>query len=120
MRYGIPGFLLVFLFASLSVAQTSQPGLNDIQQHGRRLFQQRCAVCHTPPMVISKPYGPLLNVGNVLGREDSVRTTIQEGETGLMPGFKYGLEPSEIDAIIKYLKTVEKPSQPTTNWVSAH
>ncbi len=87
---------------------------------GRRLFQQRCAVCHTPPMVISQPYGPTLNMSVVMGREDSVRATIREGEIGLMPGFKYGLEPVEIDAIIKYLKTVEKPAHPTSNWMSEH
>ena len=94
--------------------------LNDAQRLGRRLFQQRCAVCHTPAMVISKPYGPLLNRTLVRGREESVRTLIQEGATGLMPGFKYGLQEQEINAIIEYLKTVEPPPQPVTNWTSEH
>jgi hypothetical protein len=28
-----------------------------------------------------------------------------------MPGFKYGLEPSEINAIVEYLKTVPRPAK---------
>jgi mono/diheme cytochrome c family protein len=71
-------------------------------------------------MVISKPYGPVLNQGTVGGREGSVRSTIREGETGLMPGFRYALEPAEIEAIIEYLKTVEKPAQPPAYWVAEH
>jgi mono/diheme cytochrome c family protein len=71
-------------------------------------------------MVISKPYGPALNKGMVEGREGSVRYTIKEGEIGLMPGFRYALEPAEIDAIIEYLKTVENPVLPAGYWVAEH
>jgi mono/diheme cytochrome c family protein len=122
MRYGIR-VLIALLFASSVVvcSQTSADhSLTETQKTGRRLFQQRCAVCHTPPMVISKQYGPALNADTILGREESIRSTIAEGEIGLMPGFKYTLEPSEINAIIKYLKTVEKPAKPAPNWISEH
>lgn len=71
-------------------------------------------------MVISKQYGPALNMDTILGREESIRSTIEEGEIGLMPGFKYALEPVEVNAIIKYLKTVEKPAKPAPNWISEH
>ncbi len=71
-------------------------------------------------MVISEQYGPSLNADTILGREDSIRAIIAEGENGLMPGFKYTLEPSEINALIKYLKTVEKPAKPAPNWTSEH
>ena len=88
------------------------------QQLGRRIFQQRCAVCHTQPMVISKQYGPFLSRDKVVGREGSVRSTIMDGETGLMPGFRYGMEPSQVEAIIEYLKTVEKPNPPVSSWIA--
>jgi mono/diheme cytochrome c family protein len=94
--------------------------LSEKQKLGQRIFQQRCSICHTQAMIISKPYGPLLNKEILDGRESSVRATISEGETGLMPGFKYGMQPFEIDAIIEYLKTVEKPARPITNWVAEH
>jgi mono/diheme cytochrome c family protein len=88
------------------------------QQLGRGIFQQRCAVCHTQPMVISKQYGPFLSRDKVVGREGAVRSTIMDGETGLMPGFRYGMEPSQVEAIIEYLKTVEKPNPPVSSWIA--
>jgi hypothetical protein len=45
---------------------------------------------------------------------------MMEGETGLMPGFRYGLDAGEINAIIEYLKTVDKPEHPVVNWVAQH
>jgi mono/diheme cytochrome c family protein len=93
-------------------ASAQQPGnsLNPAQALGRRIFQQRCAVCHTQPTITSKTYGPVLYKGLVEDNEDQVRETITNGSTGLMPGFRYGLRPSEIDAVIEYLKTVDKPA----------
>jgi mono/diheme cytochrome c family protein len=41
-----------------------------------------------------------------------IRDYIRNGSKR-MPGFKYGLEPSEIDAIVEYLKTVPKPAPKT-------
>lgn len=103
--------LVAALFSPLALsAQQPNDSLNATQKLGRRIFQQRCAVCHTKPTISSKMYGPVLYKGLVEGNEDQVRETITNGSTGLMPGFRYGLEPSEIDAIIEYLKTVDKPA----------
>lgn len=114
--------VLLCLLSLPGIAQRDEPRtpLSDTQILGRRLFQQRCAVCHTPVMVISRPYGPLLDRTRVQGREDTVRALIREGATGLMPGFKYGLEGREINAIIAFLKTVEPPSRPISNWTAEH
>lgn len=99
------------LFSPLAFsAQQPNDSLNATQKLGRRVFQQRCAVCHTKPTITSKMYGPVLYKGLVEGNEDQVRETITNGSTGLMPGFRYGLESSEIDAIVEYLKTVDKPA----------
>lgn len=113
--------MLIFAY-SVICARGQEPAFPNTfyekQQQGQRLFQQRCSICHTLPMVMSKPYGPLLNKEIVSGREGSVRSSIMEGEIGLMPGFKYGLQPAEINSIIEYLKTVKKPAQPIINWVA--
>jgi mono/diheme cytochrome c family protein len=109
------GFLL---FLSLPLgAQQSHPTttLTDTQKEGRRIFQQSCAVCHTPPTVIAKRYGPALYKEIVEDNEDTIRETIMEGREGLMPGFKYGLARPEIDSIIEYLKTVKRPSSRPKN-----
>jgi mono/diheme cytochrome c family protein len=106
-----------FLAAALPAhaQKTSSAALTDQQKDGRRIFQQRCAVCHTLPTVVSKRYGPALYKELVEDNEDSIRNFIMEGSEGLMPGFKYGLTRSEIDSIVEYLKTVNRPARPKTN-----
>jgi mono/diheme cytochrome c family protein len=42
----------------------------------------------------------------VEGREDAVRRQIAEGSPR-MPAFKYALQPSEVEAILQYLKRVD-------------
>src|ERR1700687_4088627 len=108
------GFCLVISYP-LRAQQTSGPGLTDTQKDGRRIFQQRCAVCHTLPTVVSKRYGPALYKEIVEDNEDNIRDAILEGREGLMPGFKYGLTRGEIDSIIEYLKTVNRPARPKNN-----
>jgi mono/diheme cytochrome c family protein len=109
---------LCFLLATslpVRAQQSSGAPLTDAQKDGRRIFQQRCAVCHTLPTVVSKRYGPALYKEIVEDNEDNIRDTILEGREGLMPGFKYGLTRAEIDSIIEYLKTVSRPARPKNN-----
>jgi mono/diheme cytochrome c family protein len=98
-------------------AQQPKPNstLTDTQKEGRRIFQQRCAVCHTPPTVVARRYGPALYKEIVEDNEDTIRDTILEGREALMPGFKYGLTRPAIDSIIEYLKTVKRPSSRPNN-----
>jgi len=103
--------LLLWMFpAALSARQSGAKAgeLNKTQLLGRRIFQQRCGVCHTQPTA-SPMYGIALYKDLVDGNEDMIRDYIQNGSKR-MPGFKYGLEPDEIDAIVEYLKTVPKPA----------
>ena len=110
-------FLLLALMICIppgSRAQQSPPErqpLTDQQKDGRRIFQQRCAVCHTPPTVTSRRYAPALYGDVVDGYEDGVRQMIMEGRQQLMPGFKYTLSRPEIDSIIEYLRIVPKPAR---------
>jgi mono/diheme cytochrome c family protein len=99
----------------LRAQQSSATPLTDTQKDGRRIFQQRCAVCHTLPTVVSKRYGPALYKELVEDNEDNIRDTILEGREGLMPGFQYGLTRAEIDSIIEYLKTVNRPARPKSS-----
>jgi mono/diheme cytochrome c family protein len=109
---------LIFLLFALTIvpiglSARQEPGagrtsLSDQQILGRRVFRQRCGVCHLPPVPGAKLYGPALYKQLIAGNEDSTREFIMNGSKGKMPGFKYGLEKVEVDAIIEYLKTVEK------------
>lgn len=83
-------------------------GLSDTQMLGQRLFLQRCGVCHLQPTYTTKPFGPVLYKDIVQGKEAPLRAFIANGSKR-MPGFKYELDPSQIAAIVEYLKTVPKP-----------
>ena len=114
MRYG--SNLLLFLLLLFPLTLPAQNGNStaasgqDAVTSGRRLFQQHCSVCHTQATLTNPMYGPSLYRDLVSGREDAVRDYIDKGSSK-MPGFRYGLKASDINAIIEYLKTVPKPAQ---------
>jgi mono/diheme cytochrome c family protein len=91
--------------------QQSDNNLTPAQTLGKRVFQQRCGVCHTRVNLVVPMYGIPLNKELVDGNEDMIKDYIRNGSKR-MPGFKYGLESSEIDAIVDYLKTVPKATAP--------
>lgn len=101
-------------FPSLARAQQAAApvALNDQQVLGRRIFQQRCAVCHTQPYPGARRYGPALHKVLVNGNEDMIHQFIMSGSKGKMPAFKYTLESKEIDAIVEFLKTLPPPAPP--------
>jgi len=77
---------------------------------GQRIFEQRCGICHAPARAGFVMYGTYLHKDLINGNEDAIKEMIRTG-TSKMPGFKYGLKPAEIDAIVEYLKTVPKPAK---------
>ena len=106
----VAAILLLSPCSGVSTARAqSDSNLTPTQELGRRVFQQRCAVCHTKVNLASPMYGISLNKELVEGNEKMIADYIRNGSKK-MPGFKYGLEPSEIDAIVAYLKTVPKPA----------
>jgi mono/diheme cytochrome c family protein len=108
--------LLLFLLSLFPLTLLAQNGSsasaspNDSVILGRRLFQQNCSVCHTQATLTNPMYGPSLYRDIVNGREDAMRDFIGKG-SNKMPGFRYGLKASEINAIVEYLRTVPKPVQ---------
>ena len=114
MKRGALIFLL-FAFPLAIPAQQDKSNspvtLGETQILGRRIFQQRCAICHTESTPGARRYGPVLSKELVDGNEETIREFITNGSKGKMPGFKYGLEPSEINAIVEYLKTVPRPAK---------
>ena len=112
IRWTIWIFLGIFpLTAHAQQANTDKP-LNDVQKLGQRVFQQRCGICHAPARPGFQMYGPALHKDLINGSEDAIKEMIRSG-SGKMPGFKLGLQSSEIDAIVEYLKTVPKPPKST-------
>jgi len=90
-------------------ALASQSSLSESEMNGRKLFVQRCALCHDPlgqPSYPNTP-GPWLNNETVqtLG-EVNVQNKIMVGSRR-MPGWQYALTQTQIQQIIAYLK-IEK------------
>ena len=89
-------------FVAIAGQQPSaQPASSDQQKEGRRLFQQKCAVCHLsilPRDGSGAPYAGRLGRSLVDGDEDNVRRVIADGAGARMPGWKYTLRADQIDA----------------------
>ena len=104
-RHGLLAVLLTICCAQSASAQQDASPLNDTQLRGRQLLAQSCGVCHLPPALGAKTYGPPLNKGTTAGNDDVMRAVILSG-TPRMPAFKYHLQPADVDAIIAYVRTV--------------
>lgn len=111
-RWAFLIFLGIFPLPALAQQANTEKPLNDVQKLGQRVFQQRCGICHEQPRPGFVMYGPALYKDLVSGSEDAIKEMIRSG-SGKMPGFKYGMQPAEIDAIVEYLKTVPKPPKNT-------
>src|SRR5215469_9580606 len=100
-------FVLGVLAAGGASAQqaATDEHLTATQKLGRQVFAQSCGICHLPPQINARTYGPLLSKDTAGGSDEVIRGLISEG-TPRMPAFKHYLERAEIDAIIAYLKTV--------------
>jgi mono/diheme cytochrome c family protein len=81
--------------------------LTAAQAAGKKLFVQRCAVCHLPALPSYTTYGPVLS-GAVIAAfgEEAAREQIKGG-SARMPGYQFTLSAAEIDQIVGYLKTLE-------------
>jgi mono/diheme cytochrome c family protein len=112
IRWALVIFLGIFPLTGRAQQTNADKPLNDVQKLGQRVFQQRCAICHAPARPGFQMYGPALYKDLVNGSEDPIKEIIRSGSSK-MPGFKLGLQPSEIDAIVEYLKTVPKPPKNT-------
>ncbi len=111
MKRMVSVFLLLVAaaYTQSAAGQQAADNLNEQQRLGRQVVAQACGVCHLPPAKGARTYGPALSKGAGGGDENVVREYIVNG-TPRMPSFKYFLQPSEIDAVVAYLKTVPVPA----------
>ncbi|MEE8160705.1 MAG: cytochrome c [Acidobacteriota bacterium] len=113
------GLLLLLTAAGVHSEPASQIGkdseFNEQERMGHAFFMQRCAFCHAPRTTkagadAKAPSGGILaglfqDAGP--GQETRVRQIVLKGIPDKMPGFEYGLESEEIDAIFAYIKTLK-------------
>jgi mono/diheme cytochrome c family protein len=109
IRTSVPlGALLVALWPAGATAQQAADNLTDQERSGRQLLAQSCGVCHLPPLLNARTFGPRLTKDTAGGNAEVIRAVISDG-TPRMPGFKHYLSRAEMDAIIAYMKTVPTP-----------
>ena len=99
------GLLVLAASAQGAIAQQASGNLTDQQKTGRQVFAQSCGVCHLPPSLGARTYGPGLNKDAGGGDDDVMREFITNG-TPRMPAFRHYLKPEQIEAIISYVRTV--------------
>ncbi len=46
-----------------AAAQPAGDNLTDTQRTGRQIFAQSCGVCHLPPAINARTFGPVLSQG---------------------------------------------------------
>jgi mono/diheme cytochrome c family protein len=91
--------------------------LTEQQTRGAGVFIQRCSLCHLAktsgaggskfccaPALAPNLSGRFANI--TPEQEQAYRDIILNGGPTVMPSWKYGLTPEEIDDIIAYLKTL--------------
>ena len=110
---GIVGTIGMIAWGGLFVVSQAQQGppsskLAGKELAGKKLFLQRCSVCHMPPLgppgEEGESYGPkLLGYVKDAATETRAREFIRNGSPR-MPGFQYGLAAEEMENIIAYLK----------------
>ena len=73
--------LLLMLGAGIPVAHAQQSGggLDATQVKGQQVFAQSCGVCHLPPTLGAKTYGPPLNKASAAGNDEALRIIIANG-----------------------------------------
>jgi mono/diheme cytochrome c family protein len=114
-RTWVAAMLVGFVFlveaaGALQAAQKESPAgsLSAKEFAGKKLFVQRCSLCHLPPLGVpeGRSFGPpVKNFANTPERETRAAEVIRKG-TARMPGFQYGLKPEEIENIVAYMKTM--------------
>ncbi len=108
----IPPSLLLLAVCSVFLHVLNLHAQETATTAGKKLFVQRCSVCHLPPLGVrtDPPYARKL-AGYMKGPESEARArdVIRKGTSGTpgMPGFQYTLEPEQIDEIIAYLNTLK-------------
>jgi mono/diheme cytochrome c family protein len=87
----------------------SPTNMTEQEIRGEGTFLQRCQLCHLAREA-KKSFGPSLKGVMKDGsptRERVVRAFISAGVPDKMPGFQYGLSPTEFDDLMAYLKTLQ-------------
>jgi mono/diheme cytochrome c family protein len=98
------------LVVGLSAQQPVRSAAPTAIESGKKLFVQRCSVCHLPPLGPGQPQSVARSLSGVVKSPETeapARQIILRGIPSRMPGFQYGLTSAEVDSIVAYLRTLK-------------
>ena len=98
------------LVVGLSAQEPVRSAAPTTIEPGKKLFVQRCSVCHLPPLGPGQPQSIARSLTGLIKSpetETSARQIILRGIPSRMPGFQYGLTSAEVDSIVAYLRTLK-------------
>jgi mono/diheme cytochrome c family protein len=113
-----PGIVAVVLAMAASTALAGEPAKTP---PGKEIFTENCVLCHgdtgsPPPMARNLGVADLSSAEWQASRtDDQIRKVISDGSpkpNSLMRAFKDELAPEDIDALVKYVRTLAKPAAP--------
>jgi mono/diheme cytochrome c family protein len=85
--------------------------LSESELTGRRIFAQRCGLCHDP-VGQARVSGPWLDRDLLTSKgEAAARQYIEQGSRR-MPGFRHSLSAAQMDHLIAFLKSVTPEQRP--------
>lgn len=99
----------VALGSGVRAQQPATPSTSD-PEIGKKLFVQRCSVCHLPALGPGQPRSVARALDGLVKSpetEAAARVIIQRGVPQRMPGFQYGLDAADIDRIVVYLRSLK-------------
>jgi len=102
--------ILLALASGAHAQDASTPTAPPDVEIGKKLFVQRCSVCHLPALGPGEPRAVARALNGLVRSpetEAAARVIIQRGIPQRMPGFQYGLDAREIDRIVAYLRTLK-------------
>jgi mono/diheme cytochrome c family protein len=110
--------LIDVLILSGTIAAQQTPTLTSGEKSGRSIFQTRCAMCHVGQEPATEmatdgaarkqsTFGPLLSKAQA-SNETALRQKIKDGGPR-MPGYRAALTDEQIDQVIAFMKTIERP-----------
>src|SRR5262249_20908187 len=67
-------------------AQQADDGLTATQKLGRQVFAQSCGICHLPPQINARTFGPLLSQDTAGGSDEVIRGLISQGTPSMTTG----------------------------------
>jgi mono/diheme cytochrome c family protein len=89
--------------------------LSPAEQDGQKIFQTRCAMCHVKAVIETelKEGASTARLAPGLSKassadEKAIREKILQGGPR-MPGYRWSLQTEQIDHVVAYIRTLDKP-----------